>query len=162
MCEEGSVRILPIPMSYQAVLHRITFHLAIATLLATWLQVCRADEHEFLPVEQRTADFTSFCGFIEEEYAYFDVKKTDWAQACKFYALQIPRATDRSAYIELLEQALGELYDSHAHLGTNTRRSYRLVPTQTDLFATWKDGQAIISEVRENSVAASAGPVAGL
>ena len=96
-------------------------------------------------------DFATFCRFVEEEYAYFDLKRTDWGQVCKFYAPQVTSANDRAAYIELLEQALGELYDSHAHLATNTRRSYRLVPTQTDLFATWKDGRAILLDVRRSS-----------
>ncbi len=110
-------------------------HLAIATLLAACPSASWADERDFLTSEQRAADFATFCRFVEEEYAYFDLKKTDWGQVCKFYAPQVTSATDRAAYIELLEQALGELYDSHAHLGTNTRRSYRLIPTQTDLFA---------------------------
>jgi carboxyl-terminal processing protease len=137
-------------------------YLAVATLLAACPAVSQADEHDFLTVEQRAADFATFCRFVEEEYAYFDLKKTDWGQVCKFYAPQVTSATDRAAYIELLEQALGELYDSHAHLGTNTRRSYRLVPTQTDLFADWKDGRAIILDVRRSSRAESAGLLPGM
>jgi carboxyl-terminal processing protease len=131
--------------------------LAIATLLAAWLSVSKADGPSDLSAEQRAADFASFCRFVEEEYAYFDLKKTDWARVCRFYAPQAASATDRAAYIELLEQALGELYDSHAHLGTNTQRSYRLVPTHTSLFATWKDGKAIVSAVRTGSGAEGAG-----
>ncbi len=136
---------------------RTSAHLAIATLLATSLLVSRAEEPDFLTIEQRAEDFASFCHFVEEEYAYFDLKKTDWEQACKFYAPQAASATDRATYVELLERALGELYDQHAHLGTNTRRSYRLVPTQTDLFARWSNGRAILSEVRRSSGAEEAG-----
>ena len=132
-------------------------HLTLATLLAACLCAARAEEPAFMAVEQRAEDFASFCRFVEEEYAYFDQKKTDWPRACQFHAPQATRASDRAAYIEVLEQALGELYDSHAHLGTNTRRSYRLVPTQTDLFATWKDGRAVISDVRAGSAAERAG-----
>ena len=141
---------------------RALLHLAIATLLATCPPVSQADEHDFLTLEQRAADFATFCRFVEEEYAYFDLKRTDWGQVCKFYAPQVTSANDRAAYIELLEQALGEIYDSHAHLATNTRRSYRLVPTQTDLFATWKDGRAIVLDVRRSSGAENAGLLPGM
>ncbi len=136
--------------------------LGVATLLATWLSASHAGEHGYLAIEQRAEDFAIFCRFVEKEYAYFDLKKTDWERVCKYYAPQVTNATDRAAYIELLEQALGELYDSHAHLGTNTRRSYRLVPTQTDLFATWKAGRAIIAEIRKGSGAESAGLLPGM
>ena len=141
---------------------RALLHLAIATLLAVCSPVSQADEHDSLTLEQRAVDFATFCRFVEEEYAYFDLKRTDWGQVCKFYAPQVTSATDRAAYIELLEQALGELYDSHAHFATNTRRSYRLIPTQTDLFATWKDGRAILLDVRRSSGAESAGLLPGM
>jgi hypothetical protein len=141
---------------------RTSAHLAIATLLATSLLVSRAEGADFLTIEQRTEDFASFCHFVQEGYAYFDLKKTDWERACKFYAPQVASATDRDTYIEILERALGELYDPHAHLGTNTRRSYRLVPTQADLFATWSNGGAILSAVRRTSGAEVAGLLPGM
>lgn len=131
--------------------------MVIAALLATYLSVSVTEEHGFLTNEQRAADFATFCHFVEEDYAYFDVKKTDWRRVCKFYGPQVTSATDRAAYVGLLERALGELYDQHAHLGTNTRKSPRLVPTQTDLVAAWLDGRAIISDVRTDSAAERAG-----
>ena len=139
-----------------------TTRLAIAALLTTWLSGSVAEEHDFPTSAQRVADFASFCHFVEEEYAYFDVKKTDWGRVCQFYAPQATNATDRDAYVELLERALGELYDQHAHLGINTRKSPRLVPTQTDLVATWSDGRAIVSDVRANSAAERAGLKPGI
>jgi hypothetical protein len=57
--------------------------LAVAASLAACPPASRADQHDFLTVEQRAADFASFCRFVEEEYAYFDLKKTDWGQVCK-------------------------------------------------------------------------------
>lgn len=141
---------------------RTSAHLAVAALLATWLPVSKADVHDSLSTEQRSADFATFCHFVQEEYAYFDKKKTDWGRVCKFYEPYAAKATDRDTYIEVLELALGELYDSHAHLGTNTQKSYRLVPTQTDLIATWKDGKAIIADVRRNSGADAAGLIPGM
>ena len=136
---------------------RALAHLAIAALLAIWTLLSKADEHAALTVEQRAADFATFCRFVDEEYAYFDRKKTDWSRVCDFYAPRAAGTSDRDAFIEVLEQALGELYDSHAHLGTNTPRSYRLVPTDADLFATWKEGRPIVSAVRAGSGAERAG-----
>lgn len=150
------------PLAAAALGRRALPCLAIATLLAACPPISRADDYDSLSVEQRATDFATFCRFVEEEYAYFDVKKTDWGQACKFYATQVTSATDRAAYIGLLEQALRELYDVHAHLGTNTRRSYRLVPTQTDLFATWKDGRAVLLDVRRGSGGEGAGLLPGM
>lgn len=141
---------------------RHSAHLAFATLLATSLLVSRAAGADFLTNAQRIEDFAGFCHFIKDEYAYFDLKKTDWERACEFYASQVASATDRDTYVEILERALGELYDPHAHLGTNTRRSYRLVPTQADLFATWANGRAILTEVRRTSGAEAAGLLPGM
>ena len=130
---------------------------AIMMLLIMCLSVAAAEENSSLTDEQRAADFASFCQFVEDDYAYFDVKKTDWRQACAFYQNEVTGVTNRVAYVELLERVLGELYDHHAHLGTNTQKSPRLVPTQTDLVAEWLDGRAILKAVRTNSAAERAG-----
>ena len=120
-------------------------------------QNARAQQTEYLSTAQRTADFAAFCDFVAETYAYFDLKRTDWSQACRHYAAQVPAATQRSAYISLLERALGELFDAHAHLGTNTPTSFRLVPSQTDLVGHWQGEMAFITAVRADSAAARAG-----
>ena len=135
---------------------------AVATLLACWLSVSGAQAQEFLNAAQRSSDFAAFCQFVEQEYAYFDTRKTDWKRACAAYAREAPAAMTRDAYVALLERALGELYDHHAHLGTNTQQSPRLVPSQTDLVATWVDGKAIIAAVRSDSAAERAGLQRGM
>ncbi len=121
------------------------------------LKNAQAQQRDFLSVEQRIADFAAFCDFVEESYAYFDVVRTDWGRACRFYAAQAPAASQRSAYVSLLERALGELHDAHAHLGTHTSTSFRLVPSQTDLVARWHGDQAFVVAVRAESAAARAG-----
>ena len=136
--------------------------LIVATLLAAFGPGSQAGGNDAMSVEQRTADFARFCAFVEEEYAYFDQKKTDWPKACTFFAPRAASAADRAAYIEVLEQALAELYDAHAHLGTNTARSWRLVPTNADIFATWKAGRAMLTDVRRGSGAERAGLRAGM
>jgi hypothetical protein len=59
---------------------RALLHLAIATLLAACPPGSQADKHDFLTLEQRAVDFATFCLFVEEEYAYFDLKRTDWGR----------------------------------------------------------------------------------
>jgi carboxyl-terminal processing protease len=112
--------------------------------------------------EQRAADFSAFCDFVREQYAYFDVKKTDWDAACKYYAPRATAAPDRDAFVGVLERAMAELYDHHAHLGTNTKLSPRLVPTQSQVFGAWQDGKAMIVDVRHDSPAKAAGVRAGM
>lgn len=121
-----------------------------------------AQVREFLNAGQRAADFAAFCDFVAASYAYFELKRTDWGRACQFYAAQAPAATQRPAYVSLLERALGELFDAHAHLGTHTPASFRLVPSQTDLQARWQGDKAFIVSVRADSAAARAGLRAGM
>ena len=131
--------------------------LLAAALLAGALPASAAEEAGFPDAAQRAAEFASFCQFVDEEYAYFDARKTEWPKACAHYAAQAAGATDRSAYVSLLERALAELYDAHAHLGTNTPQSPRLVPTQSSLFGAWRAGKAVIVAVKQGSAAEQAG-----
>ena len=107
-------------------------------------------------------DFDAFCRFVAEEYAYFDVKKTRWDSVCPAYRARAAEAADKSALVSVLESALGELYDQHAHLGTSSRSSPRLIPTGADVWAAWQDDAAVIVEVRADSAAARAGLRAGM
>jgi Peptidase family S41/Tricorn protease C1 domain len=77
----------------------------------------------------RAADFRQFCEFVRTEYAYFDIKATDWKSTCDKLSPMARAARSRDEFVATLEIALGQLYDRHAHLGTNTRASMRLVPT---------------------------------
>lgn len=130
----------------------------VAALLAGALPVSVSEESAVVPnASQRAAEFATFCEFVEEEYAYFDTRKTDWPKACSHYAAQAAGAADRNAYVTLLERALAELYDAHAHLGTNTPQSPRLVPTQSSVFGAWRDGRAILVAVKPGSAAEQTG-----
>lgn len=111
---------------------------------------------------QRTQDADEFCRFVAENYAYFDVKKTDWPRVCLSLRAQAALAADRSAWVSLLERALSELYDAHAHLNTSTSASPRLIPTHTDLWAVWRGDNAVIKAVRVDSAAFKAGARAGM
>ena len=62
----------------------------------------------------------------------------------------------------MLEQAVGELYDSHAGFDTNNHASPRLIPSGTDLWAEWQNEQAVVTDVRSGSAAEQAGLQPGM
>ena len=127
-----------------------------ALALSTFAAALTA-ETEFSSAVKRREDFQTFCRFVADEYAYFDVKTTDWDSACAHFIGKAESATSRAAYVEVLERTLQQLYDAHAHLGTNTQHSARLVPSQTDVLATWRAGKAVVTNVRRDSAAMRAG-----
>jgi C-terminal processing protease CtpA/Prc len=137
--------------------HRWSTVLLAVTLLGAAPMASASEAAGFPNATQRATDFAAFCQFVEEEYAYFDARKTDWPRACEYYSAQAADATDRAAYVTLLERALAELYDAHAHLGTNTPQSPRLVPTQASVFGAWRAGKAIVVAVKPGSAAEQAG-----
>lgn len=100
-------------------------------------------------------DATALCEFVAAEYAYLDRVHVDWPATCDALRAELQRAPRKP--VPSLEHALAELHDTHAHLNTNTAESPRLVPTDTDLRATWQGGRALITDVRADSGAARAG-----
>ena len=138
----------------------IRFVVAGLTLFA--LSVRAPAQETFLSAERRTADFWAFCDFVREQYAYFDVKRTNWDSTCAFYAPRAAAAPDRDAFVGVLERAMAEIYDHHAHLGTNTDKSPRLVPTQSQIFGTWRGGKVMVVAVRGDSPASRAGVRPGM
>jgi C-terminal processing protease CtpA/Prc len=102
-------------------------------------------------------DFNTAWRRTTSMYAYFDTKATAWADVPKLYADDLRRVTTRDEFIALLEQVLDELYDPHAQLNVNSATSPRLVPSGTDLWAEWRGGQAVITDVRADSDAKRAG-----
>ena len=98
--------------------------------------------------EAYRADFDYLWETVRDNYAYFDQKQTDWNQVRATYRPQLDTLGSRRAFVRLLEQVLGELYDHHAGLGTNRPDSRRLVPTSTDLAAEWVRNRAIVQAVR--------------
>lgn len=110
---------------------------------------------------RRAADFRQFCDFVRVEYAYFDIKATDWRATCDALAPVAADARTRDEFVATLESALAQLYDTHAHLGTNTRASLRLVPTDSQLRLATREGRAVVTDVRPDSAAERAGIRAG-
>jgi carboxyl-terminal processing protease len=102
-------------------------------------------------------DFDYMWRRIASTYAYFDAKATSWNEVPRLYDSDLQRVTTRAGFVGLLERVLDELYDPHTQLTVNTATSPRLVPAGTDLWAEWRGGQAVITEVRADSDAQRAG-----
>ena len=112
--------------------------------------------------QEYQADFKELCSEIGSTYAYFDTKAIAWDGVCELYRADLAQVRTRDDFVTLLEHVVDELYDPHAQLNTNTDASYRLVPSGTDLWAEWRNGQAVITQVREQSNAERAGLRAGM
>jgi C-terminal processing protease CtpA/Prc len=131
------------------------------TLLATLAATANGADRTWSPQEYQ-ADYAELCSQIGSTYAYFDTKPLQWSQVCELYRADVSQVRNRDEFVTVLEKVIDELYDPHSQLNTNTSKSYRLVPSGTDLWAEWRDGQALITQVRENSDAARAGVRAGM
>ena len=102
-------------------------------------------------------DFDTAWRAANDRYAYFDAKATSWPDIPSLYADDLRQVSTRNALIALLEHVLDELYDPHAQLNVNLPNSPRLVPSGTDLWAEWRQGEALITDVRVGSDAQKAG-----
>ncbi|WP_426062178.1 S41 family peptidase [Hymenobacter sp. B1770] len=98
--------------------------------------------------QQYQHDFDFFWNTIQTNYCYFASKQTDWDQVRARYRPQLDTLSSRRAFVRLLENTLAELYDNHASLGTNRPDSRRLVPTGTDIWAEFVNGQAVVQALR--------------
>jgi C-terminal processing protease CtpA/Prc len=107
-------------------------------------------------------DFDALWTYVRDNYAYFHRKRTDWDRVRALYRPRAERARTRRELLPVLEDAMEELYDPHAHLGVNSASSPRLVPTGADLWAEWRGGRATITAVRAGSAAEAAGLAAGM
>lgn len=136
-------------------------HYFILPLLLLSLVVLPTAAQDAIERENRSAryveDFDTFWRFVSEEYAYFDQKQTDWQRVRSIYRPKATVATDDRAFLNVLERAVGELYDAHAGFDTNNRASPRLIPSGTDLWAVWQDDRAVVTDVRAKSSAEEAG-----
>ena len=115
-----------------------------------------------ITTQQYKEDFDYFWQTINNNYCYWDKKKTDWNKVRQMYDSQVDTLTSKAAFISLLEKVFYELYDHHASLNTNTAESQRLVPSGADLWAEYRNGRPIITEVRLGSGADIAGIFAGM
>jgi carboxyl-terminal processing protease len=112
--------------------------------------------------KQYREDFDYAWNSINDNYAYFNKKKIDWDKIKEIYAPQIDTVSSRSSFVTILEHFLYELYDHHCSLNTNNSFSRRLVPTGADIWAEYKNGKPIITEIRKGFGAEMAGITTGM
>ncbi len=138
----------------------------IRVLLAVLLlcsPVCSGSRsQEIVTPEQFTQDFDYLWSQLRDNYAYFDKKETDWTLVREIYRPRVAEVKTKREFVTLLERVLEELYDHHTHLKVNTSSSPRLVPTGLDVWAEWKNGKAVITQLREGFSAQQAGLKVGM
>ncbi len=96
-------------------------------------------------------DFNQYWNIINENFAYFDTRKTDWEKVKVIYRLAVDTVSSKNGFITILEKCNNELYNGHIGLNTNTRFSSKLVPTATDIWVGHKNDKFYIGSIRENS-----------
>ena len=130
--------------------------LPLLLLVFFLLSISVRPQQSFSP-EQFAADFDFMWSSLRDNYAYFDKKETDWNRVRELYRPMLAGVKNKSDFVTLLERVLDELYDNHLSLNTNLNSSPRLVPTGLDVWAEWRDGRAVITQLRKGFSAEQAG-----
>jgi len=134
----------------------VSHKLPLILLVFFLLSINVRPQQTFSP-EQFAADFDFMWSSLRDNYVYFDKKETDWNRVREFYRPLLANVKSRSDFVTLLERVLDELYDNHLSLNTNLNSSPRLVPTGLDVWAEWRDGRAVITQLRKGFSAEQAG-----
>jgi C-terminal processing protease CtpA/Prc len=102
-------------------------------------------------------DFDVMARAVAESYAYFDGSRATWSRARAVWRPRAGAARSRAEFVRVLEGALAHLRDDHTGLSEHHAGSARAVPAESDLWAEWRDGTAVITAVRAFSEADIAG-----
>ncbi len=100
-------------------------------------------------------DFLFLWNTLEDNYAYFEEKQTNWDTVKAIYFPKTQNIKDNYEFTLFLEKVLMELYDHHTNLNTNTDQSYRLVPSGTDLWGDYEEGKYLIKATFPGSKASA-------
>lgn len=120
---------------------RLLVALALAAMAA-------AAQDPALSPRQLGEDFDTMWRAIDARYAYFDRGRAAWKRARDAWRPKATRARNRDELVASLEGALGELGDDHAKLSEASRAAPRRLATETDIWARWRDGAAVVEAVR--------------
>ena len=107
-------------------------------------------------------DFDALWRAIDSGYAYFDDSGAGWRRVRQQWRAKAGAAKSREEFINALESALAHLRDDHVGLSERTPASARRIPAEADIWATWRDGNAVVTAVRTFSDADVAGVRPGL
>jgi carboxyl-terminal processing protease len=101
-----------------------------------------------LSARQYGEDFDTFWRALDQGYAYFDHDRRGWNRVRETWRPRAAKAVTRAQFVAVLEGALVELRDDHVGLSESALESPRRVPADTDIWAGWKNGAAVVEAVR--------------
>ena len=101
-----------------------------------------------LSPRQQGEDFDAMWRAVDANYAYFEHGRDAWKRARQTWRPRAANAVSRDAFVAALEGALGELRDDNVFLSERSAAASRRIPFETDLWARWKDGAAVVEAVR--------------
>ncbi|NER18564.1 S41 family peptidase [Spongiivirga citrea] len=107
-------------------------------------------------------DFLEFWELIDESYAYFHDKQTNWDEVKVLYAPEFKKVESGYEFVYLFEKMIYELYDSHITINTNIDSSFQQVPDKSDAWLEYRDGGYYIVDIREGFTADKAGLEIGM
>ncbi|OLD28875.1 MAG: hypothetical protein AUJ04_00520 [Acidobacteria bacterium 13_1_40CM_3_55_6] len=141
---------------------KITIQKPFKIILIFFLLCINISAQQSFSPEQFASDFDYMWSTLRDTYAYFDKKETDWNKVRELYRPMLADVKSRSDFVTLLEKVLDELYDNHTSLNTNLKTSSRLVPTGLDVWTEWRNGRAVITQLRKGFSAEQAGLRVGM
>lgn len=109
----------------------------------------------------RRSDFQQFIKIFTENYAYIDRAERPWETWGVRFSPAVDAAKSPEAYAGLIESALDELHDFHAEVRSRNPHRWLPVPTFADIWAEFRDKDAIVVAVRQGSDAHRAGIMPG-
>jgi C-terminal processing protease CtpA/Prc len=122
----------------------------------------RAQTADTLSAEAYVQDFDVLWESVRDGYAYWDRTRVDWDRVREIHRPRAAGVRTRREFLGVVEDVVRELHDAHAHAAANTASSPRLVPSGSDVWAEWRDGRSVITDVRTGSGAEQAGVRAGM
>ncbi|WP_292224440.1 S41 family peptidase [Brevundimonas sp.] len=105
------------------------------------------------------SDFDELWSTLDRQYCFFAEKRTDWNRVREVYRPMAQAAQTYEELVEIVRRVLAELYDPHTSMSGLPDGSQR--GPISDLIAEWRNGQARISAISDDSVAAQAGLAIG-
>ncbi len=107
-------------------------------------------------------DFLEFWDLIDQSYAYFHDKQTNWDEVKVLYAPEFEKVRSSYEFVYLFEKMIYELYDSHITINTNIDSSFQQVPDNSDVWLEYREGAYYIADIREDFTADRAGLKLGM
>lgn len=95
-------------------------------------------------------DLTTILAELKQYYVYYDDKSVDYECLTTYYESRIDSLKTKSDVILFFEYLLDEFYDSHLHLNTNVKSSYRLY---APVYVCMKENKPILCNVWSSQIA---------